>query len=57
MGAERDDYRIVETASGCAIQRQDGALAEFLGSDEAAEALENLRSGGASEKDYYWYAA
>ena len=52
-------YRVLETASGWAVERLavDGvgrAIAEFLGRDEAHNALAALRRGDASEKDYVW---
>lgn len=51
----RCEYRVVETASGWAVERrEDGARAEFLGSDEAAAAAAGLRSGAATDRDYDW---
>ena len=47
-------YEIIGTHSGWAVKREDGAIAEFLGKNEAVEAKESLESGEASESDYDW---
>lgn len=50
-------YRLASTASGHAVIRDsDGAAAEFLGRDEAEEAMLSLYQGE-PERNYDWYTA
>lgn len=48
------EYELVETASGWAVEREDGAWAEFLSRGEVNEVLAALKTGETTEADYEW---
>lgn len=53
--SDKTTYTLRGSSSGyCVVRSSDGALAEFLDSDEADEARKMLESGDSDEGDYEW---